>query len=243
MDAVDLADSRWRRAYLLGGVFMGLVLAGTVADIVLGSVLGADLSKLPQTAAARFALSAEKPWLGLYLLDLLNVVLSLLTLPAYLAIAGALRRTALPLAALGLLVFLVSTAVFVSGNAALPMLDLSRKFAQATDPAQRAALMGAGEALLARGAHGSLGVFFAFAGSTVGSLLLSLSMLGGEPFSRRTGILGLVAFPLLLTYVVLVTFVPTAGTVALALSAPGGILALVWEGVVAARLLRLGRQA
>lgn len=239
----DSNDPGWRRLSLAAGVLLFLVVGGTLGDLVLGNLLGGDLTRLPPTAAARFAQLAERPWVGLYELDLLNLVLSTLSVPVYFALLGALRRTSLPLAGLSFALLVLSTAVFASANAALPMLELSGKYAASADPGQQAALLGAGEALLARGAHGSLGAFFGFAGSTLASLTMAAAMLSGGVFSRRVAVLGLVAFPLLLAYLVLVTFVPGARTVALAISAPGGILALVWECLVAARLVALGRRA
>ena len=75
-------------------------------------------------------------------------------------------------------------------NTALPMLELSGKYAVAVEP-QKSLLAAAGEAMLAHGAHGSLGVFFGFILPTLPRSGMSLVMLQGRVFSRINSILGI----------------------------------------------------
>ena len=46
----------------------------------------------------------------------------------------------------------------------------------------------------------------------------------------------------MLLYIILVTFVPAAKTAAMAVSAPGGILLIVWIIMFTLRLFRLSRE-
>ena len=237
-----MSETLWRPLFRLGAVAGALASVGTVADLTLGLAQGTDLTRLPQTAGERFAQLAAHPWVGLYDLDLLNVIISLVSLPMVVAVGALLMvREARPLAGLALVLSLIATAVFVSSNATLPMLSLSAQYEHAGSEAQRAALLGAGEALLARGAHGAPGAFPGFVLSTLASLTLALSMVGTRAFGRLTGLLGAVAFPLLLLYLVAVTFVPALQTVAVLLAAPGGLLAIAWQVRVVLGLARASR--
>jgi pimeloyl-ACP methyl ester carboxylesterase len=64
---------------------------------------------------------------------------------------AAHRRTHSISAGFALLLSMLATGVYVSSNAAIPMLALAQQHAAATTNAQRWALVGAGEAALARG--------------------------------------------------------------------------------------------
>ena len=94
---------------------------------------GGNLSALPQTAVERFAQLQANPLLGLYNLDLLNTINQMILIPAYFALYGAQRKTSSAYALLALIIFLVGTAIFVTTNTALPMLDLSSKVRRLDD--------------------------------------------------------------------------------------------------------------
>ncbi len=177
-----------------------------LADVAIGMGTGGSVSALPHDAAGRFAQLAAAPALGLYNLDLLNLVSTLVMLPALYACALALRRLGAA-AGLALALGLLAAAVFVANNAALPMLGLSQDYAGA-DPARRSLLAAAGEALLARGAHGSLGVLPGFILSSAANLILCGAMLSTRIFPRATGMVGLCGNILLAAYLVLVTSCP-----------------------------------
>ena len=136
----------------VGGVAAIVSVACLVADICIGTALGGNLSRLPSTAAGRFAQFAQSPWLGLYNLDLLNAFIAVITVPVFFAVLSA-HATREDWVRLGVLLYLLGTAVLLASNAALPMLDLSVRHAAAATDAQRAALEAAGESLLARGAQ------------------------------------------------------------------------------------------
>ena len=232
-------ESQWKSIYILGGIFAILSLIAVLLDIFIGSSTGGNLSELPQTAVERFAQFQQNTWLGLYNLDLLNTVNQLLSIPVYFALYAALRKSNKPYALLALIFFLLGTAIFVSNNTALPMLELSRKYALADEP-QKILLAAAGEAMLVRGEHGSLGVFFGFLLPTLSALIFSFVMLQGKVFSKANAYVGILGNALLLGYVVLVTFAPTVKNMAMAFAMPGGLLLLAWMVMITMRLFRLG---
>ncbi len=232
-------ESQWKSIYIVGGIAAILSLIAVVLDIFIGSATGGNLSELPQTAVERFDQFQQNAWLGLYNLDLLNTVNQLISIPVYFALYAALRKTNKPYALLALIIFLLGTAIFVSNNTALPMLELSRKYALA-DETQKTMLAAAGESLLVRGEHGGLGVFFSFLLPTLSALVFSFVMLQGNVFSKASAYIGILGNVLMLIYVVLVTFAPTVKNMAMAIAMPGGLLLLAWMVMLTLRLFRLG---
>jgi hypothetical protein len=235
-------ETEWKSMYALGGVATVIALIGIVLDVVLGSISGGNLSALPQTAIDRFAQFQANPLLGLYNLDLLNVINQMLLIPAYAALYGIQRRASGAFSLLALIIFVVGTAIFVTTNTALPMLDLSQKYAVATAESQRTLLAAAGEAMLARGAHGSPGVFIGFLLPSISSLVMSFAMRSGKVFSKKTSFLGMAGSVLMLLYIVLVTFAPSTKSMATAFAMPGGLLMIAWMVLTARTLFRISRQ-
>ena len=243
--ASPVAGSRasgWKTLYVLGGIAALFVALASVADIAIGFALGGDLSKLPGTAIDRFVEFRQNLWLGLYHLDLLNATTTFILTATFLALSAAHRRAASGLAALAMVIELIGTAVFIANNAALPMLALSAKYAAASTGEQRTLLAAAGESMLARGEHGTSGVFLAFLLLSIAGILMSFVILKGRVFGKAAGWTGVLGNTLLLAYVVLVTFVPGAKTIAMVISTPGGLLAIAWLILIAAGLFRLGRR-
>jgi len=228
-----------RMTIVVGGAAVLLSALGALADVGIGMATGGDISALPRDAVGRFAELAANPALGLYGLDLLNLVTTLIMVRGLYACYVVLRREG-HAAGLALALGLIATAVFVSNSPALPMLGLSWDYAGA-DPARRELLAAAGEAILAKGAHGSPGVLAGFLLSSIANIVLSGEMLRTKVFSRITGILGLCGNVLLGAYLVLVTFLPGVGEAALAFAAPGGLVAIVWLLLISARLFKLSR--
>jgi len=159
----------------------------------------------------------------------------------YVALYVAERRDKERLATLGLVVVTLGAALFVVGNAALPMLDLSKRYTVATDGAERLALEHAARALLARGAHGSPGALLGFVMSGAGTLLMACAMSMGGASGRRTAWPGIAGASLLLLYVFGTTFGLLPRAVLMTLASLGGVLMLVWYVVVARRLFALAR--
>jgi hypothetical protein len=236
------AEIHWRSIYVLGGVFTIITLIGVTLDVIIGNVTGGNLSALPQTAVERFGQFQQNQLLGLYNLDLLNIVNQIILIPAYFALFAVHRKTNIAYALLALIIFLVGTTVFVTTNTALPMLELSNKYAAAATESQKTLLAAAGEAMLARGSHGSLGVFIGFVLPNIAGLIMSFAMLTGKIFSKITSYLGIVGSALILLYIVLVTFAPGIETMATAIAMPGGLLLMAWMIMFTIKLFQVARQ-
>lgn len=228
----------YRSLYLTGAIATILVLCGIVADMVIGTITGGNIVSLPHTAIERFMQFRDHPLLGLYNLDLLNVINQIILIPGIVALYIAHRKTNEGNALLAIVLFLVGTAIFVTGNTALTMLDLSKKYFSAPED-QRLLIAAAGETMLAKGSHGNLGVFIGFFLPTAANLLMSYVMLKGNVFLKANAWTGLIGNFFMLIYIILVTFSPALGKVALLIAMPGGLLIMAWMIMYIVRLIRL----
>lgn len=234
-----IVDTKWKSVLLLGSICTFIALAGTIIDIVFGTISGGNLTELPQTAVERFTQMQSNPLLGLYNLDLLNIIIQLMMIPAYLALYVVLYKINPGYSLLALIVFLVGTIAMVTGNAALPMVELSSKYFAASSESQKLLLAAAGEATLAKGIHGSYGMFIGFILPNLGGILISWLMLKSGIFSKSNALLGLVGSIMISVYLILVTFVPEVKSMATLFAAPGGLMLMVWMLMFALRLRKI----
>ena len=232
-------DSNWKGIIYIGAIFTFIALAGTIIDIVFGTITGGNLTELPQTASDRLTQMQSNPMLGLYSLDLLNIIIQLFMIPSYLALYAVLKKSNSGFELLALILFLIGTVLMVTGNVALPMFDLSTKYAAATSEAEKVLYAAAGESMLVRGTHGSLGMFLGFILPNIAGLVMSGVMLKAKVFSKTTSWLGLVGSILISAYLVLVTFVPEVKSMATLFAAPGGLMLMAWMLLFSFRLFKL----
>jgi len=237
---LDESDAGLKTIFTLGAVTTVIVLAGVIIDLIFGTITGGNLTALPQTAVDRFLQIRDNWTLGLYNLDLLNAINQLILIPSYVALYLALRQTRSGFALLGLIVFLVGSTLLVSGNVALPMYELSIKYAASTLESQKMLYAAAGEALLAKGIHGSMGMFFGFLLPNIAGIIMSYAMITGRIFTKWTGYLGLTGSALMCIYIVLVTFVPDIKSMATLFAAPAGLMLMAWMILFAIRFFRYG---
>lgn len=238
---MQTSDKQWKFIFKTGAITTIVVLCGIVLDMIVGSITGGNVAELPQTAVGRFNQFSENWLLGFYNLDLLNIINQIILIPAIFALYGAHRNTNAPSALISLILFLVGTTIFVTGNTALTMLDLSHKYSGATSEEQRILLAAAGEAMLVKGSHGSLGVFIGFALPTFANVLMSCVMLRGYVFNRTTSFIGIIGNSLMVIYIILVTFVPKVESLALVFATPAGLLVMTWMIMFTIKLFRLSK--
>jgi len=238
---MDYSDKQWTTIYKIGAVTTIIVLCGIILDMVVGSVTGGDVAALPQTAVERYNQFKENWLLGLYNLDLLNIINQIILIPSIFALYVAHRNTMNPSALLSLILFLVGTTIFVTSNTALTMLDLSQKYFATSSEEQRMLLAAAGEAMLAKGSHGNLGVFIGFALPTFANALMSCVMLKGSIFSRANSYIGIVGNSLMVIYIIMVTFMPSVERMALVFAMPAGLLLMTWMIMFTIKLLKLSK--
>lgn len=239
--SINNSEKQWKTIHRIGAITTIIVLCGIILDIIIGNITGGNLAELPQTAVERFSQFKENSLMGLYNLDLLNIINQIILIPSIIALYAAHRETNKPPALLSLILFLVGTTIFVTGNTALTMLDLSHKYFNASSEEQKMLLSAAGEAMLAKGSHGSLGVFIGFALPTIANAMMSCVMLSGKVFSRATAYIGIFGNSLMVIYIIMVTFIPTVEKMATAFAMPAGLLVMIWMILFTIKLFKLSK--
>lgn len=233
-------QNQWNTIFFIGGVAAFIVFGLSLSDIIVGSMTSGDLTQLPQTAIERFEEFRKSRLIGLYHLDMLNVLISAFMIPVFFALYAIHREIKPATSSMALILFLVATTIFITTNTALPMLQLSGKYYSTTSETQRVLYASAGEALLVRGEHGSPGVFIGFFLLTISNLLISFVLLNARIFKNIVGYLGIIGSISLLIYIILVTFSPHIKSIAVIIAAPGGLLVLVWYLLLSIKLVKTG---
>ena len=237
---INNSEKQWHSIYNLGVLATIIALLGILLDVVIGIVTGGNLSGLPQTAIDRFTEFHNNKFLGLYHLDLLNIIVQLILIPAYFALFAVHRNINKAFGFLALMVFLFGSVIMVANNTALSMLELSNKFFSTTIDSQKVLYAAAGESMLALGAHGSPGIFLGFFIPNIANLIMSVVMLEGKVFSKTNSWIGIIGSILMLLYVILVNFRTGVENMATAFAMPGALLLMVWMIMFTISLFKLG---
>ena len=223
-----IPEEDWRSLYRVGGI--AALLAAVITPIVI-AVFAAWPPPYDDGAAEWFELFQDNRVLGLISLDLGYVVINVLMIPVLLGLYVALRRVSSSVMTLAIVTFFVGLAAFFATNPSIEMLSLSNQYADATTEAERVALLGAGEGLLAsfEGTAFHLNYILAqLAGIAVGIVILRAGV-----FSRGVGWLMVVG-----NAVGFGLYLPVVG---LGLSAFAGLLLWVWLILLARGFLALSR--
>ena len=221
-----IQESDWRPLYRIGGI--AAIVAAVVTPIII-AVFAAWPPPYDDGAVKWFELFQDNPVLGLVSLDLGYVLVNVLMIPVLLGLYVALRRVSPSLMTLAIVTFFVGLAAFFATNPSIEMLSLSNQHADATTEAQRAALVGAGQGLLAsfEGTAFHLNYILAqLAGIVIGFVILRAGV-----FSKKVGWLMIVG-----NAVGFGLYLPVVG---LGLSAIAGVVLWVWLIVLARGFLKL----
>lgn len=204
----------------------------TVVVIVLVNGVVLMFNPIPSTVLGHFQQIEQNKLVGLVNLDLVMLVSQLLAVPIFVALYAALRRASYWLAGLGLGVALAGAFLYLAVNPTFSFLYLSDQYAAAATAAQRAAYLAAGEALWANYQGSAFGLSYLMAAFAM--LIISAAMLRTRLFGRLTAYVGLVVGA-----ATLVPPLPAVGTVGVVASYLSLLPMMVFEVLVAWRLLHL----
>lgn len=247
---VDSSESGWKSLYRLGGA------AALLAGILFRRNIAAEIglfapSPAPDTVEGWFALLQSNRLLGLIYLNVFDLLNYILVALMFVALCVALRGANKSYAAVAAVLALLGVGVYLASNTAFSMLSLSAQYADATSEAQRAALLAAGQALLAAnrfsdaGSYPGTGGYISLLLVALAGLTASLVMLRSGVFNRVTAGVGILANGFDLAYCIGFLFVPLVNSELLAvLFIPAaGLFFMVWHILVGWRLYRLGSLA
>ena len=224
----DTADPRWRCLYTIGGVAALIGVALIPVQLVVFVVWPP-----PVAALGFFQLFERNRLLGLLSLDLLYILQNVLLVLIYLSLRAALHRINESLTAIALALGLVGIAAYFPSNTAFEMLNLSTRYAGAETGAQSAALLAAGEGMLATYVGTAFNVYYVL--GAIALLIIAMVMLQSGVFGRRTAYWGLLAG-------VLMSIPSTAGTIGLVVALASLLPWAVFSVLIARRLVQLGKR-
>jgi hypothetical protein len=225
-DAVA-TDPRWNWLYRIGGA------AAVFAVVVIPIQLLVFVAwGQPETALGWFTLFQDNELAGLLAFESLFVVNAVIGIATTLALYVVLRRVNESLMTIALALGFLEAVAFIVARPALDMLYLSNQYAAATTDAQRAALLAAGEAMLATfngtAFHVGYNLF------SIYFLIVALVMLRSNIFGRVTAYTGILTAMLNWGF-----YVPGIGLFLSILSVIPFLA--IWNVLVARRLFQLGR--
>jgi hypothetical protein len=186
---------------------------------------------LEGTAIEWFTLFQTSRLVGLLSLDLLILVDVVLSIPLILALFVTLRCINAPLILLGAALVFIGMPTYFASNTAFNMLALSDQYAAAGTEAQRAALLAAGQAMMAIYQGTAFHLYYVL--SSLGLIILTVVMLRSSVYGRAAAVLGILA-----NVVALGLYVPAVGVY---ISIFSVLFLEIWYILVGLRLLRLGR--
>lgn len=238
----ETTDRSWRSLNKLAATAALLAVLVALADITLTFFPAGAEPPGNMTAIDWFELFQTNWFFGMRNLGLLPNILTLcLLIPVFMALYAAHRNICQAQAALALILSLLGTAIYLSNNAAFPMLALSAKYAAATTDAQRMLFAAAGEAILAHGEDFTPGAFTGFIFGEIAVVAISIVMLRGRIFSKAAGYAGILGGLCLTVFTIWCTFIPVFFEVSMILAIIGGLLSIAWYILIARTLFHLGQ--
>ena len=242
------SQSTWKPLFQLS------VIAALLTVFVFRRNLGAELmafhgfgifsvpETMPVSATEWFVLLQSNPFVGLALLEVFDLVEYALVGLMFLAVGVVLWQSNRTMMLLSMISGLIGIAVYFASNQAFAMLSLSEHYAMATNDAQRAVFVSAGESLLAIQNPGVLdqgtGIYVSLFLVLLAGLLISLVMWQSDVFSKLTALTGILANGFMLTYYIALVFAPALVVLPFVISAP---FRVVWYFLIAVKLFRLAQ--
>jgi hypothetical protein len=232
---IEIPDPRWKDLDKIGGVCDVLMSVLTILAIVIYFIWP---NKPGLTSPIDIFTTIQNDKLaGLMSLDFFMVVITVITIPFFLALYVALKQVNESYALIAVVFGMISCLLVFTARPIAEMFYLSGQYAAATTDAARSQLLAAGEALSAL-FNGTAWILY-FITFGVDALISSLLMLRTKIFSRTTAYLGIfMNIGLLPIFAVIPGFAPVATIINLVTTIAGTL----WNVLVARSFFQLGRQ-
>ena len=240
MNALSEKDPRWTSFYKIAAIASLLIVLVGLVDIVTSMLGGEAQANNLVRVEDWFALFQTNRLTALGNLGLFNILTLSLGIPLYLALFNLHKQNHPAFAALAAILFVMGTAIYISSNTIFSMQALSNQYATASE-AQKPVLEAAGRALLAQGADLTPGTLMGFLFTQSAGLLMALVLMRSEVFGKVIPWLGVIGFSLMLVFFSIAAFVPGQFNTAMMISAPGGLLLMAYQILLARRLFQLSR--
>jgi hypothetical protein len=230
----------WKPLYKLGGI------AALLATILFRRNIGAEVSlftgadAIPHSAVEWFRLLQSNPFVGMSFLAVFDLINYALVGLVFLALATMFWQTHKSIVMIALASGLVGITISFATNISISMMSLSQQYAAASTEAERAALLNAGQSLMA---FNSPMTNFPETGTYLAYLLIALAEISFASlllrFHRVAGIVGLLAGGCDLMYCLIFAIAPILQVI---LMSCGGLFWMIWHILIGMKLLKLAKE-
>ena len=227
------AELAWKPLYRVGAVAALLTVVFTLISLPVYIVWPPPGGLQPTVSTViDFFTIFQNNWLhGLFDLDLVMLICTILVVPLNFALFISLRRTNPSWMGIALALSLVGSATYLAINPSFTMLSLSHTYL-ASSNVQRPLIVAAG--LTSLSAYQGTGFDMYYIWGAFSLLIMAVVMLRSTVFNKATAYLGLITGILMLVP-------PTVGMVGVVLAFLSLLPMLVWYFLLARRLSQLGR--
>jgi hypothetical protein len=231
-------DLSWKSLYRAAGVAALLAVLVGLLDIFMMFLPGTGVTPGTLSVTDWFSMFQGNWFLGLRNLGLFNLLTTSCTILVFFALYWVYRFVNPVYAALALILVCMGATIYIANNTALPMLNLSAQYTAATTDSQKALLITAARAVLAR-EDLTAGAFMGFFFTEIAAIMMAFVMLRGRIFSRWAAWTGIVGEASLLIFNICAAFVPALYGTAMIFAMVGGPVSMVWLFLIALRLFRM----
>jgi hypothetical protein len=227
-------DFNWKSLYIIGGI---AALAQLAAILTYSIALGL-LGPKPASVEEYFLLQQTNRLASVLRGDFLLLFLLAPYFGTFPALWMVLRRSSPIAATFATLFTFVAVTICFASESTFALLHLGDLYTAATNEAQRAQLLAAGQAVIASDMWNSSGAYMSGILMQGGGVIISLVMLRSKDFSKVTAIAGLLGNGFDLIQHTIHPFVPSVSSTLMMVMGP---FYLVWFPMLARDLFRLGR--
>jgi hypothetical protein len=229
------SNAALRNIYSIGSVSAILKLVAILTFSVIIGVLG----EKPETAAEYFAIYEISPLQAFFRGDFFVMLLIVFYLGTIPALFMALRRISPVWMGFASLFSLITVLGAIFSESSFSLLHLGKHYVTATSETHQAALIAAGEAIIASDMWNNTAAYMGGIFLQGSGVVISIIMLRSKDFSKVTAISGLVGNALDLVQHVLHPFAPAIST---PIQMFMGVFYFVWFPMLAWDLFRLARR-
>jgi hypothetical protein len=235
----NIAEKHWKTIYKIGAISVFIAVLAMLTEIFLTALPDGNRAEL--TVKQLFDLYNRNWFMAMRYMGLINIIASTLMLPVFFSLYGLYRHHLKAFAFFSLMLSFVGYAIFMADNTSFAYLELADRYFNAIFDTDRAILLAAGEALIAKGASHTPGTFPGFLIGEIAGILFSIIILMGGVLKKSTGIIGIIGLSFLLIFEVISSFVGSLFYEAMIFAMIGGIMTLVWYVLIGLGLLKNSR--
>jgi hypothetical protein len=232
------SNSRFGTFYKVVGILAILIVLAGLTDAITSMGVAAQDNRSIQITEW-FTLFQTHRFEAFSRLGIINMLTLSLSIPIYLAFNMAFRTERPILAAFASILFFIGTAVYLSSNTVFALFAVSQQYSVAS-VAQKPILEMVGQNLLQQGADLTTGTFFGLFLTQIAGLLITSAMLRGKIFGKWIGSTGLSGYIVMTAFFILTAFFPEQYSVAMLVAAPGGLILMAYEIMLARKFFQHG---